>query len=82
MNNSDYNSVNKVIAQLPTRASDNLGVLSIAGVDDISQVNINDAKTKFWIIENFREIKSIKINNKDISKVYKGSLRIKKMYIG
>ena len=82
MNNSDYNSVNKVIAQLPTRASDNLGVLSIRGVNDLNQVNINDAKTKFWIIENSREIKSIKINNKDISKVYKGSLRIKKMYIG
>ena len=82
MNNSDYNSVNKIIEQLPTRASDNLGVLSIRGVNDLNQVNINDAKTKFWIIENFREIKSIKINNKDISKVYIGSLRIKKMYIG
>ena len=82
MNNSDYNSVNKIIEQLPTRASDNLGVLSIRGVNDLNQVNINDAKTKFWIIENSREIKSIKINNKDISKVYKGSLRIKKMYIG
>ena len=82
MNNSDYNSVNKIIEQLPTRTSNAMGALSIAGVDDISQVNINDAKTKFWIIENSREIKSIKINNKDISKVYKGSLRIKKMYIG
>ena len=82
MNNSDYNSVNKIISVLPTRTTDSMGALNVAGVDDINQVNINDAKTKFWIINNPEKIKSIKINNKNINKIYKGLLKIKKIYLG
>ena len=52
MKNSDYNSVNKIIAQLPTRTSDSMGTLDIEGIDDISQVNTTTAETKFWNIEN------------------------------
>ena len=52
MKNSDYNSVNKIIAQLPTRTTDSIGALNITGIDDISQVNITDANTKYWNIIN------------------------------
>ena len=82
MNNSDYNSVNKIITELPARTTDSIGALNVTGVDDINQVNINDAKTKFWIINNPEKIKSIKINNKNINKIYKGLLKIKKIYLG
>jgi surface protein len=48
MNNSDYNSVNKIISVLPTRSTDSMGTLNVAGVDDISQVNIGAAQAKYW----------------------------------
>ena len=50
MHNSDYNSINKIIAQLPTRTSGSMGTLNIAGVDDINQVNITTAQSKYWNI--------------------------------
>ena len=50
MNNSNYNSVNKIIEQLPTRASDSMGTLDIAGIDDINQVDIATARSKYWSI--------------------------------
>jgi hypothetical protein len=52
MYNSDYNSVNKIIAELPTKAADSMGTLIIAGVDDINQVDITTAESKFWNIIN------------------------------
>ena len=51
MNNSDYNSVNKIIEQLPTKTADNMGILDISVVDDINQVNISAAEAKYWNIE-------------------------------
>jgi surface protein len=56
MHNSDHNSVNKIIEQLPTRATDSMGTLNVAGVDDISQVNTADANTKYWNIINEENI--------------------------
>jgi hypothetical protein len=56
MNNSDYDSVNKIISVLPTRATDSMGTLNVAGVDDISQVNTADANTKYWNIINEENI--------------------------
>ena len=50
INKSNYNSVNKVISQLPTRTTDTMGTLNIAGVDDISQVDITTAQSKYWNI--------------------------------
>jgi hypothetical protein len=50
MNNSDYDSVNKIIAQLPTRTADNLGILDVTGVDDISKVDVATAEAKHWNI--------------------------------
>ena len=55
MNDSDYNSVNKVIAQLPTRTNDSMGTLNIIGIDDISQVDITTAESKLWNIINEEE---------------------------
>ena len=50
MNNSDYNSVNKVISLLSERTRVSLGTLDIKGVDDISKVNISTAEEKYWSI--------------------------------
>lgn len=50
MNNSDFNSVNKIIAQLLTRTNDSMGALNISGIDNISKVNIEIAKSKYWNI--------------------------------
>ena len=52
--NSDYNTVNKVISALPTKSTSSRGTLNIAGVDDISQVNVNGASNKYWnVIDNY-----------------------------
>jgi hypothetical protein len=55
MNNSDYGSVNKIIVQLPTRTSDSIGTLNIAGVDYIDQVNMAAAEAKYWNVVNSEE---------------------------
>ena len=52
MNNSNYNSVNKVIEQLPTRTVESPGTLNVSGIDDIGQVNVDTAESKFWNIIN------------------------------
>ena len=46
MNDSDYHSVNKIIDILPNSN----GILTIVGVDDLSQVNISTAQSKGWTI--------------------------------
>ena len=48
MNDSDCNSINKIISVLPTRTSDSKGTLDIVGIDDISQVDIATAQSKYW----------------------------------
>ena len=53
MNNSDYNSVNKIISQLPTRTSV-AGLLDITGVDDISLVDEETLNSKNWALSNVR----------------------------
>ena len=50
MNNSDYNSINKVITELPSRTADSIGTLNIAGIDDISQIDINTLNSKYWTV--------------------------------
>jgi surface protein len=50
MNNSDSDSVNRIISELPTRPSDSTGVLNIAGIDDMSQVDAITVQTKYWNI--------------------------------
>ena len=51
MYNSNYNSVNRIIEQLPTRTSASPGTLTITGVDDLSKINVSVANTKYWNIE-------------------------------
>ena len=50
MNDSDCNSINKIISVLPTRTSDSKGTLDIVGIDDISQVGIDTLNSKYWTI--------------------------------
>ncbi len=84
MNNSDYNSVNKVIAQLPTRTIDNKGTLDIIGVDGLDQVDITTAQSKYWIIYNrHNDIISINLGNSRIDSVFAESgKKIKNIYLG
>ena len=63
MNNSYYNSVNKIIEQLPTRTTDSMGTLNIAGVDDINQVDTSTAESKFWNIDNQYKVAEYKFNS-------------------
>ena len=50
MNNSDYNSINKIINQLPTRTTDSMGVLDVFDIDDISQIDMTTVNSKYWTI--------------------------------
>ena len=50
MENSNYSSVNQIISTLPTKTTDSMGVLNIAGVDDFSQVDTTTAQSKYWNI--------------------------------
>ena len=50
MNDSDYNSVNKIIAQLPIRTATEPGMLDVIGVDDASLVDKITAESKYWDI--------------------------------
>lgn len=51
MKNSDYNTVNNIIANLPTKTADAPGTLIIDGVEGRDQVNVNEAEAKHWIVE-------------------------------
>ena len=51
MNNSDYNSVNKIIKVLPTRTSE-AGCLDVTGVDDISLIDEETLNSKNWVLSN------------------------------
>ena len=46
--NSNYNTINKFISQLPTMTNESKGTLTITGVDDLSKVNTAGANEKFW----------------------------------
>ena len=50
--NSNAFTVNKIIAELPTRTSDSIGVLNIAGINDYTQVDTTTAQSKYWNVIN------------------------------
>ena len=79
MYNSDYNSVNKIIAQLPTRTTDSMGTLNITGIDDISQVDIATAESKYWNILNLKQYKIhlITAGNNKVNKVHNLNKKLK-----
>ena len=47
-NNSDYNTINILANELPTKKASDYGIFDIEGVDDISLVDIELIKSKFW----------------------------------
>ena len=51
MKNSNYNTVNNIIANLPTKTADSPGTLIIDGVEGHDQVNVDEAAAKHWIVE-------------------------------
>jgi hypothetical protein len=79
MNNSEYSSVNKIITQLPTRTTDSMGTLNIAGVDDISQVDTATAQSKYWNISTLKQYKIhlITVNNRKVKKIHNQNKKLK-----
>ena len=51
MKNSDYNTVNNIIAVLPTKTVDAPGTLVLDGVEGYDQINLEAAAAKHWGIE-------------------------------
>ena len=76
MKNSDCNSVNKIIDSLLTRNATDSGILYIADVDDISQVNIELAKSKYWIVNNKMAMKPI-TEKKSMKQIKHGNRGVK-----
>jgi hypothetical protein len=48
LKNSNAFTVNKIINEVITRSSKDPGVIIVSGIDDISKVNMNSAKAKYW----------------------------------
>ena len=83
MNNSDYNSVNKIISILPERTEDNQGIIIVRGVDDYSQVNVDVANSKHWkVINKIGNIISISAGNNIVTNKLLNNKKIKNVYLG
>jgi surface protein len=83
MKNSNANSVNKIINQLPTRTIDSTGLLSIAGVDNASQVDEATANSKYWLISlDKTTVNNINIYEINISELCIGPAEVKQVYLG
>ena len=83
MKNSNANSVNKIINQLPTRTMDSTGLLNIAGVDNESQVDEATANSKYWLISLAKTtVNNIGIGGINISELYIGPAGVKQVYLG
>ena len=71
LKNSDSFTVNKVIEAVADRKGKTPGDINVAGIDDISQVNMDLAKTKNWIVRLVkpgpRELESMIFNKKTSS---------------
>jgi surface protein len=83
MNNSDYNSVNKIIAELPTKSSNSMGTLNITGVDNINQVDEATANSKYWLLSLAKTtVNNICIGGINISELNIGPAGVKQVYLG
>ena len=51
MKNSDYNTVNNIIAGLPTKTASDPGTLVLDGVEGYDQIDFEAAAAKFWTVE-------------------------------
>lgn len=65
MRYSDYNTINNVIAQLPSKTVDASGTLLINNVDVYEQVDLEAATAKYWNTEHRREM--INFNKKIVN---------------
>jgi surface protein len=50
--NSNAFTINKIIAELPTRTSNSMGTLNIEGIDDYTQVDTTTTQSKYWNVVN------------------------------
>ena len=81
MNNSDYNSVNKIISQLPTRNT--LGYMYVSR-DILNDVNVSEAESKMWrILPLGGRVKNVYVNGNNITNmITKQNKKIKGIYLG
>jgi hypothetical protein len=80
MNNSDINSINKIISVLPTRTIDSPGVLSVPISTSASNIDLDIAISKFWnIIITNASIKNIFLGYQKINNLGYG---FKNVYLG
>ena len=79
MNNSDSDSVNKIISELPTKTTDSIGTLYVGGIDDISQVDTATAQSKYWNISTLKQYKIhlITVNNEKVKKIHNQNKKLK-----
>lgn len=72
--NSDYNTINILINEIPTKSSTNIGIFDIEGVDNLRLVNIELIKSKFWnVYDHTIAVPTPKINGKACSLKCKGN---------
>ena len=77
VNHSDYETINKIISALPVKTAENPGYLDVAFSNDFSQINVDAAEAKYWIVyKDFINIPSIKIMN-NLAKMMCGGNTIK-----
>ena len=81
MNNSDYNSVNKIIEQLPTRNT--LGYMYISR-NILNNVNISEAESKMWrVLPIGGRVKNVYVNGNNVTNmITKQNKKIKGIYLG
>lgn len=80
--NSDYNTVNMIISALPTKTNTAPGTLNIERIDNISQIDMATAESKFWNIVREPENKNIIILGSNIiENMYIGNDRIIQIYL-
>lgn len=75
MDNSDCNSVNRIISELLTRTSDSMGTLIISEVDDINQIDTATAGSKYWNVIEAYKIVEYKFDNTiaDLVPIFNGA---------
>ena len=79
--NSDIYTINKVIAELPTRTASNQGSLVVSKLDE--SINTSTADSKYWVVSlDPTNIKQLYLNNVLVDNLYIGDVEITKVYLG
>ena len=83
MKKSDYISANKIIEVLPSRSEEDMGILNLVDIDDVSQINEASANIKYWVISTEKiTVNNINVGEVSISDLYIGSVGVKQIYLG